>query len=239
MIRTIAALESSFSRICTSTFPLEWDENHLTFLLMKELRQIFSNRIIKFQDWSKIVHWQSFKNRGKQESSYGDISLLVHVQFSSGELIKGVATIEAKRSYQAGNFESVDLSQLDRIVENTPFAHLLLYNHWPQELQLKWPNDQTWKSNLWISPVNTAKELLSQTTISDNIKVLRVCFPFSMFLTSRIFWGLDLDFRDDIYNDIVGGLKKLSNSSYLGVVNVFYEHQKPIEVNLSELWVDI
>jgi hypothetical protein len=65
---------------------------------MKRLREIFARRIIHFNNWSKIVDWRSFKNRGKQETNYGDIALLVHVQFSSGEYLKGVSNIEAKRA---------------------------------------------------------------------------------------------------------------------------------------------
>ena len=92
---------------------------------MKQLRNIFSNRILKFNNWSKIVNWQSFKNRGKRETSYGDIALLVNVQFSSGETLKVVATIEAKRSFDSENFESLtDNKQLEPIIKNAPYSHL-------------------------------------------------------------------------------------------------------------------
>jgi hypothetical protein len=239
MIKTVSNLEQSFSKICNSSYPLEWDENHLSYLLMKELRRIFSNRTIQFNNWSKIVDWKSFKNKGKQETNYGDITLLVNIQFSSGEVLKGVALIEAKRSYQSGNFESIDPSQLERIVDNAPYSHLLLFSHDLQDLQLKFPDAMTWKSNLWISPINTAQELLKQTTKTDNWKVLRTSFPFTMFLTSRIFWGLDLDFRANVYKDIADGLDKILGPSYLGVVNVFYERQRPIDVTLSDIWEEI
>jgi len=88
---------------------------------------------------------------------------------------------------------------------------------------------------MWTSPVNTARQLLKQTSPSDNWKVLRTSFPFSKFLTSRIFWGLDLDFRD-IIKDIESGEHKILSPSYLGVVNVYYENQGPFEIDLSEIW---
>lgn len=236
MRRTVNTLESSFSEICENAYPHEWDENHLSFLLMRRLREIFSERVIHFNNWSKIVDWKSFKNRGKQETKYGDIALLVHVQFSTGEYLKGVANIEAKRSFNTGNFESVDLSQLDRLLLNLPYVHLLLYNHQRMELQLKFPDEHTWKSNLWISPINTANQIFRQMSLSENAKILRTSFPFTMFLTSRIFWGFDLDFRDEVYKDIVEGINRIVNPSYLGIVNVYYDHQRPIEIRLSELW---
>jgi hypothetical protein len=237
--KTVRALEEAFSAICRNSHPYEWDENHLSFQLMRRLREIFSNRVINFNGWSKIVDWRSFKNRGKQETNYGDIALIVNVQFSSGETLKGVANIEAKRDFKSGNFESVDLPQLDRILSNAPYSHLLLYTHKVQELQQKFPDESTWKSHIWISPINSSRQLLNQTSANDNWKVLRVSFPFTMFLTSRIFWGLDLDFRETILNDIELGLNNIINPSFLGIVNVYYENQQPIEIDLPDLWEQI
>jgi hypothetical protein len=90
-----------------------------------------------------------------------------------------------------------------------------------------------------VSPVNTAKEHLEQTRVNDNWKVLRTSFPFSMFITGRIFWGFDLDYRTSVYDDILSGVQKVFTPSYLGVVNVYYDHQRPREVNLGETWQEI
>lgn len=239
MRQTVQSLESLFSQICSNAYPHEWDENHLSFLLMGNLRRLFSNRVIRFNDWSKIVDWQSFKNRGKQETSYGDIALLVTVQFTSGETLRGVAHLEAKRDFNSGNFESVDPSQVTRLLASSPYSHLLLYTHKPQVLQQKFPDESTWLSHMWVSPMNTANQMFQQISTGDNWKILRTSFPFTMFLTSRIFWGFDLDFREEVVKDIESGMNRIINPSYLGVVNVYYDHQRPVEVNLSDLWEKI
>lgn len=236
MQQTIDHLEKIFADICTHSYPLDWDENHISYLLMKELRGFLSNRVIQFNSWSKIVNWQSFKNKGKQETSYGDIALLVNIQFTSGEILKGVACIEAKRNYNSGCFESMDINQIKRIWINTPYSHLLLYMHKEQELQLKFPDENTWKSFMWVSPINTAKEIINQTKPSENWKILRTSFPFTQFLSARIFWGLDLDYREEIIRDIEDGLQNIISPAFLGVVNVYYENQKPIEIKLSDIW---
>lgn len=238
MKKTVNRIESIISKICIDSYPYEWDENHISFLLMKELRALFSNRIIHFNDWSKIVNWQSFKNKGKQETSFGDISLIVNIQFSSGESIKGVAHLEAKRDFNSECFESADNAQLRRILSNAPYSQLLLYTHAPHEITQKFPDESTWSSHMFISPINTAKEIFKQTTLRDNWKILRTSFPFTMFLTSRIFWGFDLDFREEVIKDIESGLGKI-NPSFLGVINVYYDGQEPIEVNLSDMWEEI
>jgi hypothetical protein len=74
---------------------------------------------------------------------------------------------------------------------------------------------------------------------SDNLKILRTSFPFSMFLTSRIFWGHDLDFRGNIYNDIAAGNSRLIDPDYLGVINIYYEDQRPVTVSLADIWQEI
>lgn len=236
---TIKKLEQVYREICAESYPQEWDENHLSFLLMKKLRELFGNRRIHFSKWSKIVDWKSFKNRGHQERDFGDIALIVTIQFSSGEILRGVACLEAKRSFPSGNFESMDMDQIRRLHGNLPHAHLLLYTHSRMELQLKFPDSDTWQSHMWVSPLNTAIVKLAQLRASSNKDVLRTAFPFSMFLTARIFWGLDLDFREEIFQDIVDGMNRVIDPAYLGVINVYYDGQRPLPIVLPAVWAEI
>jgi hypothetical protein len=238
MWQTVVSLERSFAELCISSYPHEWEENHISFQLMKRLRETFSYRILSFNSWSKIVDWQSFKLRGKRETNYGDIALLLNIQFSSGEVLKGVANIEAKRIYDTGNFKEINLDQSERILANLPYSHLLLYYFERNIVPLKFPNDSNWETHMLISPLNTANQLLKQIK-TENWKVERVSLPFSMFLTSRVFWGHDLDYRADVIQDIEQGIGEYSKADYLGVVNVYYEGQKPVAVNLSEIWEPI
>jgi hypothetical protein len=92
---------------------------------------------------------------------------------------------------------------------------------------------------MWVSPINTAEILNTQIRKIDNWKLLRTSLPFSSFLTSRIFWGFDLDYRKEVYSDVEKGLNRILSPSYLGVVNVYYEDQKPIENQMSRNWQKI
>lgn len=229
-------LERRFSRITMDNYPLEWDENHITYTLMKEMRDAFSKRRIQYKNFSKIVEWFSYKNKGKAESAFGDISLLVNIQFSTGERLRGVAFLEAKRDSASGNFGSISLAQLEKIHSNSPYSHLLLYLHKRQELPMKFPDEGTWESNIWASPVNTAIKKLEQLRPSDNLSTLRVALPFSMLITSRYFWGLDLDYREDSYKYALGGLGDSVPPSFLAVINVYYEGQVPDDIILNDTW---
>lgn len=198
MERAIIELEQRLADICLNAYPAEWDENHITFSMMCMFRETFSRRTLTFDGWSKIVEWKSYKNRSTQETKYGDIALLVNVQFSSGQQIKGVACLEAKRLYKSGSFGAVKTTQLERILGKAPHSHLLLY--YPQQAQhlRKFPNSASWKSCMWASPINTSIQYLKQTDSDDNDTVIRVALPFSMLLFARIFgawiWIFDLKY---------------------------------------------
>lgn len=239
MDRTVSLLQETFNKICNRSYLYEWEEAHITLKLMRALRDLFESRTIHFDIWSKMVQWQSFKNRDKQETSSGDIALLVHIQSSSGETLKGVVCIEAKRSFNNDNFASMDQQQLDRIYSNLPHAHLLFYTLKPQLCPLKFPRSGSWKSHMSVTPIGIAKELNKQVKIEDNWTLLQTSFPFEQFITSSVFWGLDLDFREEVYRDIKLGTNKVFDPTYLGVVNVFYDGQQPAEVELSEIWQEI
>jgi len=239
MQSTVFNIEQAIAEVCGTSFPYEWDENYLSLQLMKELRRIFSHRIIHFQEWSKIVDWKSYKVKGTLEKKFGDIALIVNIQFSSNEILKGVAFLEAKRSFNSENFESLDQAQLNRIKESAPYAHLLLYNHKPQIFNLKFPDDQLWSSHIWTAPLNTAISLNDQLTFKDTWKLLRISLPFSSFLTSRIFWGHDLDYRGDIYKEVETGTSNLFPTTFLGVVNVYYGNQDALSNEIGDSWEEI
>ena len=42
MRKTVSDLERAFSEICSQAYPYEWDENHISFQLMRELRNLFN-----------------------------------------------------------------------------------------------------------------------------------------------------------------------------------------------------
>ena len=228
-------IEQIFTEIVRNTYPLTWDENHISFTLMEKLETFFNQKKIHFPGWSKIVDWKSFKNKLPQETSYGDIAILVNIQFSDGAILKGVACLEAKRSFPSNNFDSINLTQINTILSSVPYSQLLLYTHYDPQIPMKFPNTSTWNSHMWVTPLNTAKELLPQISI-NNQRILRVSFPLTMFLMSRIFWGHDLDFRTNVYDDIKVGRDKVFNPAFLSVVNVYYDGQKPIETRLSDRW---
>lgn len=239
MIEAVSELEDIFREICSTCKANEtWDnEDHITYRLIEALGNHFNKGVIKFQDFEKNVNWISYKNKSKSiEKKYGDIALIVNIQFVEGHTLKGVAIIEAKRDFpkNKNHFNSLNDQQLDRILKNAPYSHLLLYCQNMRKRPL-FPCGEYWNSNFWISPINTASEYSKKLGVS-NCNLERVSLPLSMFLVSRVFWGLDLDFREEIYKEITEGT---NSPSFLGVIDIFYNGQSKIPTALSKDWETI
>ncbi len=230
-------IETIIKEIVQTTVSRSWDENHISYTLMERMQCLFNNKKVDFPGWSKVVNWESFKNSGIQETKYGDIALLVNIQFSDGAILKGVACLEAKRSYENNNFQALHSMQITNINNEAPHSQLLLYTHYNPRIPLKFPRTIDWDSYMWVTSTNAAKQLLPQLG-NENKRMLRISFPFSMFLMSRILWGQDLDYRSNIYDDIQKGISKkdIFRPAFLGVVNVYYDRQQPIQTNVSDIW---
>ncbi|MBP9819332.1 hypothetical protein KBC79_01190, partial [Candidatus Woesebacteria bacterium] len=87
MRQTVTELEEIFYNVIHSDFPHDWDENRVTFNLMKELKNFFTYKIINYSNFSKTVQWGSYKNRGTVENFFGDISLIFNIQFTTREVL--------------------------------------------------------------------------------------------------------------------------------------------------------
>lgn len=234
----VKKLEAIFASLTEGNYPHEWDENFISYSLMKELRSVLKQRRVKFRDFTKTIDCRSYKNKGVIESTHGDIALLVHIQFSTGHILQGVAFLEAKREYESGKFDSIDFDQLARIHSNTPHSQLLLYLHHSARRPCIFPEGGYWQSHIWTSPLNTVNFLLPQLSTAQRKLAMLVTFPFTLFLTTRILWGHDLDHRQDVYQKtIVGlGIDDRPPPAYLGILNIYYNGQSPVEIIVGENW---
>lgn len=229
-------IEHVIDAICERTKRHSWDENHISYLLVEELGRLLSDHRVHFKGWSKVVRWQAYKNKGKIENAHGDIALLLNIQFSTKEVLRGVAFLEAKREYEPEMFGSLKLEQVDDILANTPYSQLLLYYRDKLKWPVKWPGSDEWESHMWISPLNSVSPLLRQLAPRHNGKVQRICLPFSMFLTARAFWGLDLDYRQELYDNIAFANQAPDAPDFLAVIDIYYDGQAPLRTALGVTW---
>src|ERR1051325_4468239 len=233
-------IENVINQVCTNEYSnARWDENNISFRLVEGLEKTLNGREINYVHFRKKISFKAYKQSGKSETNYGDIALLVNIHFSSVEILKGVAFLEAKRLFNSGYFESMDLNQLDRLKTNVPYAQVLQYYPNPTEFLLKFPFEWDFKSCMWVSPVNTSHELLKQLNDKDNHRIIRTSFPLSQFFTGRILWGKDLDFREDLYNEVLNAVGTRVKPQYLCVLDTYYTDQRPTKTEVSDYWQKI
>lgn len=113
-----------------------WNENSITGEVLRSLET--NGTLIEFDDCRHKTKWESFKLSGKNETTYGDIALLVKTWLSPDEYVEGVAFFEAKRiyhkppNYTLDGFSAIDNVQLERLKNSTPISRVLFYVADPQ-----------------------------------------------------------------------------------------------------------
>lgn len=240
MRNIINEIEKKISNICVQEYRgNRWDENNISFRLVEALQTIFDGKQINYAHFKKKITFKAYKQSGKNETNYGDIAFLVNIQFSSGEILQGVAFLEAKRLFNSGYFESMDLNQLERLKLNAPYSQLLQYYPKEKNFILKFPEPSDYSSCMWVSPINTSHEIIKQLQLKDNHNIIRTSFPLSQFFIGRILWGKDLDYRKDLYDEVVNGIVSRVNPKYLCVLDTYYPDQKPTRTVVSDFWQKI
>jgi hypothetical protein len=110
----------------------EWDENHISFLMVRAVRlaleetSTFQPRYSDYQDNTFHIQAQAYKVSGDFERTHGDIVMAItHVM--DGRPLTGLGFYEAKAAGLDGNYPAFKMRQLRRLTSSTPRLSLLLY----------------------------------------------------------------------------------------------------------------
>lgn len=205
------SMEEIFKSEIEGNFPYQWDEDHITRQILRSFRKNF-RRISLFGFKHEIkINWEIYKFTGVAETIAGDIGLLVNVHLKSGNVIEGVAFIEAKkRKKDTIRFDALNKNQLKRLNRFSPFSRLLLYDY---EDITQFPLNQSYlRSYKDFRYYNFRIENTFAVTIpinlvianySNNTNLYHLSLPFSYQLIYRYFHGLDLDYSRnaiDLFN---------------------------------------
>src|SRR5690606_1984238 len=102
----------------------------ITLKLLSELNVALSSIELEGEDYRRTVEWESYKLRGKYETNFGDIAIVVNINYRDGTHLDGVAFLEAKRrDWRKTTFSAMNDIQLKRVLLNAPRAHYLLYDY--------------------------------------------------------------------------------------------------------------
>ena len=115
--------------------PTEWDENHISFCLVRALRDTLSLTGAREQsDESPTTRMtaEAYKISGAMEQTYGDIVVAIT---DADRGLTGFGYYEAKAANEHGQYPAFNMRQLRRLTTTAPRLSLLLYEQVPCPVQ--------------------------------------------------------------------------------------------------------
>lgn len=116
-------------KVIKDSHPRSWHEDIITDKIVENVFSKISSINIAGYNSSFYTSWDAYKFSGSAEHKYGDIGIFVEIYRPNMRPISGLGFLEARKIYDNGNFNAVEMKQLRRIQSNSPFSQLLLYDY--------------------------------------------------------------------------------------------------------------
>lgn len=194
------SVQQTVSKVVMSSFPRCWDEDVITYSILRELITEQKEVVIESESAEHVkmkVMWDAFKNtkKLKTEQTYGDMGILVRIEFEPGKFIEGVAFCEMKLAKyikldkSSCKFDAVKGEQLTRLAENSENHRTVLYDIIPEE------NGE--KSVIYSIPTNHA---IGYGEVSR--KLYKFSEDWAYTFTNRFLRGYELNYSKKAVSDL-------------------------------------
>ncbi|AOY44476.1 MULTISPECIES: hypothetical protein [Psychrobacter] len=222
----------------------EWNEDFITLKLLSDLRRELDGMYFTSNDRKNKIDWQIYKLKGNFENNFGDIALVININYKDGTDLHGAAFLEAKkRDWRKASFSAMKIPQAKKILKNAPRSQYLLYDYEEitnfvlgssyQEALRQYPYHRG--SQISFSAVTRAVcvplNLALETGGKDTL-LYRYGTPFSLQLAKRYFNGLDLEFDETSKKVATGFLDKFGLPKYIIKINIIENGVEPKENEL-------
>lgn len=219
-------IEELINDLVEANFILDWDEDTLTRKFLSQLRQRLNGSLITDHD-NRVIFLTPYKLSKTVEKKYGDIGIIVNIEYGDGDKVEGMALLEAKRRYKdSRRYDALDWSQLDRIYKNAPHSQLLLYDFRDisefastglvskKNATVNNPMTQLPVTKFVVLPLNKAIQIKK-----NNERLYKLSLPISYQIGYRYLNGFDLDFLTDKLQEVKLDFAKNYESLNLEVPN--------------------
>lgn len=249
--RFTAKIENILETEVIKLLPGYWNEDLLTYNFLISLTRELSITQIEDQKGTLNVKINAFKQSGSlAETKFGDIAVIIRINYPDGEILEGVGFLEAKkRKVDSTRFDTVKVRQLKTINKNAPRARLLLYDYEPFtgfintyfEEEIYYRHDfkilRVRPTTYSVAvPINLALAVGHYDT-----KLYKFGLPFSHQLTFRYMNGHDLEFDKSILDATKGFADRQRLSNYIIAITIGAgknDNVSDIKIN-SEYWEKI
>ena len=226
-------IEELINELVQENVVLDWDEDYITRKFLYELQRKLNGNLITDLE-NRVVFLTPFKLKKTVEKKFGDIAIIVNIEYGDKDNIEGIAFLEAKRKYkESRNFDALDWKQLERIYGNAPHSQLLLYDFrdvtefastglvTKKNATASSPMNQLPVTKFVTVPINKAIQVKQK-----NERLYKLSLPISYQIAYRYMNGFDLDFTNDKLSEVKGDFAKnyentdLEVPSYLIYINI-------------------
>ncbi|WP_148699721.1 hypothetical protein [Candidatus Nitrososphaera evergladensis] len=195
--------------------PSAWDENHITYKIIETLKgKLNPDFVINSRNNTNVL-WHPYKAKGKVETDFGDIAILVNIIYDDGKTLTGIGFLEAKRrNVHSKKFIQIKRRQLGRILKNAHYSRLLLYDYKDITQFADTSIFDRIPGSLHHSPfVPVTRSAVVPVSIAlpkriTNISLYDFSLPFSYQLCFRYPNGLDLELSETSIGVVKGAIKK-------------------------------
>ena len=191
----------------------DWREEHIVRCILRRLRNLINDKTIddSYQIYNLRFNVFQTDKTNNTEEKFGDIAIIMSIEFNDSDIIEGVGFIEAKiRAKKSNRYASIRKKQLSRINKNAPHSLLMLIDYDPINKKIPVFGQERhfhyyghWPSHSVVTQINTALKIDKSDT-----SLYKLTYPFSYQLTHRYFYGLDLEFNYKIIQQIKGFAEK-------------------------------
>jgi hypothetical protein len=219
-----------------------WNEDYITLELLKSLKNYFRDNSSRVFSTNRSILLNAYKNKGKIENKYGDITFIIRRFIHKSSYIDGLGFCEAKKEYKNYKLESLSTDQLSKMNSAVPNHKLVLYlrqyntSFKPKHERMGiWPH---WFScnpyfACTIPSINAAKLGSKQA-----LDYLHDSIPLSYQIMGKYLEGFDLTYDDELFGEISRGE---NYGRYLVAIVYGYQDQiidARIQVN-ENFWEEI
>lgn len=208
----------------------KWKEDFITAEILERLNELPVYSLRQAGGY-KNVALESFKFSGKPEFTFGDIAIVVRVEFEKGKSIEGVAYLEAKRIYHKENneqcsFDSIDWGRLEHYASSSHAHYVILYDVYAD------------------ADADRDAEFICKTILTRHFLEIRknkrdvypYCEYFDQLMCFRFFMGYGLDFDPQAVKSAKGFGESSLFSKYLLTATVTHSPEpelqlEPVRVN--------
>jgi hypothetical protein len=208
-------IEEIINLLVQDSVVLNWNEDFITRKFLFRLTENLNGSLITDIE-NRVVFLTPFKLNKTPEAKFGDIGIIVNIEYEDGDTIEGVAFLEAKKkNKESRNFDAIKWEQLERIFKNAPHSQLLLYDFRDindfsatglvskKNASATSPMAQLPVTKFVSAPINKTLQIKKK-----NENLYKLSLPLSYQLGYRYLNGFDLEFQNEVLDEVKNDFKR-------------------------------